>query len=287
MIIPPHGTVGGNICAQRLRGEGFCAIIGSVMLKMTPHTTPEGHDVTAPDDLRSAAKAVSDTRLLPPSPAEVAGTTYGQPVSVPAAQESMPVPGDPGSGKGGTLLPVDYARYHDIARRLILQQTVAEIAADYGLTDRQIRRLLKKPEMLRIYRQVHDEMMSNLDALIKDEKVAPLLRARAQAVRMQTVLQEIVDCVQERVHDGRAKATEMKVAADVAFGLIDRAKIDISTQGPGGGGNTTQVNVALNVTGDGKRLIHETIHESGLDLSDVIDVDGDMEPSDAPATQDA
>jgi len=267
-----EGSLRQLLGTRGLRYDIICAIIIIVMLKIR--------------HIKDAAKDVSSTSLLPPAPTEVAGTTHGSPVSVPATSESMPTPGGEGFGKAGQLLPIDYAKFHDIARRLILQQSTAEIAIDYGMSDRQIRRWLKRPEFLRIYRQVHDEMMADLDKLIKDEKVAPLLRARAQAVRMQTVLQEIVDEVQGRIKDGRARATEMKVAADVAFGLIDRAKIDLSNV-PGSQGGATAVNVSLTLTGDGKRLFHETIAESGLDLSDIIDVDHTDEDRDGPPTQDA
>lgn len=184
-------------------------------------------------------------------------------------------------------LTVDtYARYHDIARRLIMQQTPAEIAAVYGMSVRQMRRVVRKPEMLQIFRQVHDEMMGDLDKLIKDEKISPLLRARAQAIRMQTVLQEVVDEVQSRIKEGRAKATEMKVAADVAFGIIDRAKSELSTvQAKGGGGG---VNVSLSISGDNKKILAQTIDESGLDLSDITDAEVvEEDPDDGQATQES
>jgi hypothetical protein len=153
-----------------------------------------------------------------------------------------------------------------------MQQTLAEIAADFGMSARQMRRIVKRPEFLLIYREVHDEMMANLDPLIHDERIAPLLRAKAQSIRMQTILQEVVDEIRDRIKAGTAKATEMKVVVDAAFGIIDRAKTELSNvQSKGGGG--ADVNVSLTVSGMGKQIISETIGESGLDLSDVIDVE--------------
>ena len=176
------------------------------------------------------------------------------------------------------MAPADHARHHDIARKLIMQQSLAEIAADYAMSARQMRRIVKRPGFLKIYRQVHTEMMSDLDSLIKDEKVTPLLRARAQAIRMQTVLQEVVDVVRDRIHDGSARATEMKVAADVAFGIIDRAKSELSNVQTKGGG--ADVNVSLSISGDAKKIISDTLGESGLDLSDIIDVEPVAEEDD-------
>ena len=178
----------------------------------------------------------------------------------------------PTTAPGDDIAVFDHARYHDTARRLIMQQTLAEIAADFGMSARQMRRVVKRPAFLLIYREVHDEMMANLDPLIQDERIAPLLRAKAQSIRMQTVLQEVVDEIRDRIKQGTAKATEMKVVVDAAFGIIDRAKTELSNvQTKGGGG--VDVNVALTVTGASKQIISETLGESGLDLSDIIDVE--------------
>lgn len=189
------------------------------------------------------------------------------------------LPKDSRSGHGLS----DRARYDEIARRLLLQQPIGQIASDLGISDRQIRRIMRRPEMQKVFNEVREALFSDIDKLIKDEKLAPLMRVQAQAIRAQTVLQEILDEVQVRVHGGAAKATEMKVGADIAFGIIDRSRNDLAQiQGPRGASGAT---VNIHLTQEKTALLKDVVAESGVDLSDIIDAEIVGEDSHAGANQ--
>jgi hypothetical protein len=166
---------------------------------------------------------------------------------------------------------LDIARYEDIARRLLMQQPILEIAKELGITDRHVRRILQRPEMEAIFIRVKDSLLANVDEIIMDEKLAPLLRARGAAIRSLTVLNEIMDDVRGKVRQGHAKASEMKVGADVAFGLIDRSRTELSG-GMGGTHNAGNLNVQLNLSMGKDAILRDSITESGIDLSDIIDI---------------
>jgi hypothetical protein len=178
---------------------------------------------------------------------------------------------------------VNDARYEDIARRLWMQQSVAEIAEAHGVSDRRMRIILREPGMVTAYLRVKAELFANLDNTLFDERAAPLLRARVQAIRAQTLLSEVVEEIRTRLNEGKASATAMKVGVDAAFGIIDRSGGELALRR--GGGATVNVNVGTGATfRDGTdALIRGAISESGLDLSDLvaaprtIDVDGNVE----------
>ena len=178
----------------------------------------------------------------------------------------------------------DIARYEDIARRLLMQQSIPDIAKDLSITDRHVRRLLQKPEMEEIFLRVKDSLLSNVDEIILDEKLAPLLRARAASIRSLTVLNEIMDDIREKVKVGSARASDMKVGADVAFGLIDRAKTELGGPGSNMGGHR-EVTVQLNLSMGKDAILRDSIAESGVDLSDIIDIVPTEEKDGTPKEQ--
>jgi hypothetical protein len=188
-------------------------------------------------------------------------------------EKLITAPKVPGEVNDSSL--VETARYEEIARKLIMGQKASEIASDLGLSDRHVRRLLQRPEMEAIYRRVATEFYGDIDQVIKDEKLRPLIRAQAQAIRAQTLVTEVMDEVRDRITDGRAKATDLKVGADVAFGIMDRAKGDLSIAHGAGGG---PINVEFNIGGARRALLRETIEEAGLDLSDLGIVDVESHP---------
>jgi hypothetical protein len=167
------------------------------------------------------------------------------------------------------------ARYEDVARRVIMGQDQTEIAADLAISTRTVRRMLTDPQMGDIYRRVHEEFYADLDKIIRDEKIEPLRRAHAQAIRAQTVVSEIIDEVRNRIVGGTAKATDLKVGADTAFGIIDRAKGDLSAVASA----RTSVHVRFDMTGDKKNLLRETIREAGIDLRDLGIIDAEIIPT--------
>lgn len=159
------------------------------------------------------------------------------------------------------------ARYEDIARRLLMQQRSADIARAHGLSPRQIHNILAEPEFVAIYERTRDELFKNLDGLIFDEKAAPLLRARAQAIRSQTVVSEVIETVRARMTAGTAKSSDLRVAVEAAFGMMDRSQTELARAGKGS--TTTTVN-ALSINATARDLIRATVAESGLDLTDLL-----------------
>lgn len=176
---------------------------------------------------------------------------------------------------------VNHAKYEDISRRLIMGSKAIEVAADIGMSDRNLRRVMIRPEFIEIYHKVAESFYADLDKVMKDEKIRPLLRAQAQAVRAQTLLYEIQEEVRTRIKDGTARSTDLKVGADTAFGVIDRSKNELTPDG------AANIAIQLNINTDKRRLLREVTEESGVDLSDlgIIDVtpeDDDPAPKETP-----
>lgn len=161
--------------------------------------------------------------------------------------------------------------FEDIARRVLMGQKVDEIAEDLGYTGRHIRRLLHDPRLQSAYRKISEEFYSDFDRILRDEKMRPLQRAQAQAIRAQTLLTEVMETVRERIADGNAKATELKVGVDAAFGIIDRSKGELGTQS-----NRSTTNVQFQIGTDRTSMIKATIQEAGLDLSDLGYVEAEV-----------
>jgi hypothetical protein len=165
---------------------------------------------------------------------------------------------------------IDRARYEDIARRVLMQQSRSEIARAHNFTTRHLRRVLVEPEFIEVFEKARKALFDDIDQVIADEKTAPLIRARAQMIRSQTVVHEVMEEVRKRISGGRAKAADMRVAINAAFGMMDRSKGELgSERGAGSGG--TNVNV-LNVSATAREILRDTIGESGVDLSDVMPV---------------
>jgi hypothetical protein len=159
------------------------------------------------------------------------------------------------------------AKYRQIAYLLATGQKMKEIATEVDRSERQLRRMLVKPEFQAIYKEVATEFFGDLDKMMKDESIRPLIRAQAQSARGQTLITNIMNEIQERIDTGMARSTDMKVGLEAALGIIDRAKGELSNA-PGGGASVTIEQ--FNVDNSKKLLIKNTIEEAGLDLSDIM-----------------
>ena len=209
-----------------------------------------------------------------------ARTLYGVPTDTPAdAARIQPSPTPLAPGDLTTDRSIDplvaNARHEEIARRLLMQQRPFEIADALGVSQRQVHNVIRDPAFLPVYERVRDALYSNIDAVLFDEKAAPLLRARAQTTRAQTVIAEVIEEVRKRMAGGKAKATDMRVAVDAAFGMMDRSRTELAKAT-----EHVHTNVSLNVNASTRDLIRSTIRESGLDLSDilpVVDVEAEAE----------
>ena len=208
----------------------------------------------------------ADLDLTAPSPPqEPHPSTDPESASYSSKFDSMPE----GSGYNRPLDLVHSARYEDVARRLIMQQSVREIAAAHKISVGTLQTIMRQPGLIEAFEKAKDSVFSNLDSLIRDEKAAPLLRARAQTIRAQTLLAEIMEEVRSRIGGNIAKAADLKVGSETAFGIIDRAKTEVGLNE-----SRTIVSVEANLAlhAGTSATAGEAIRESGIDLSDVIDV---------------
>jgi hypothetical protein len=174
---------------------------------------------------------------------------------------------------------IDQARFEDIARRLLMQQPPRAIAKAHNLSERQLRRVLRLPAMIDVFEKAKESVFTNLDDLIKDEKASPLLRARAQTIRAQTLLGEIMGEVKHRIQGGGARSSDLKVGMETAFGVIDRSKTELGTATVGGG---TSIELNLSLQQGTAQVFGDAVRESGIDLSDVIDAVSTSKPDESP-----
>ncbi len=191
------------------------------------------------------------------------------PEEAPALPPARALDPEPIPKESGRAL-VDRAKYEDISRRLVMGQKAGDIAADVGYSERQLRRILHRSEFIEVYEKVAENLNQNLDAILIDEKMRPLHRIQAGTVRAITLLHEVQEEVRERIRNGTARATDLKVGSDTAFGIIDRSKGELSPQG------SPSTAVQFNINTDKKALLRSVVQEAGVDISDlgldVIDV---------------
>lgn len=165
------------------------------------------------------------------------------------------------------------ARYHDVARRLLAGSTPKEICEAHGFSRRCLRDTLNNPRFLEIYERAREGLYERLDETIKDEKAAPMLRRTALTTRSLTLLAEVMEGVREHIESGKAgnplKATMLKVGVE-AVAEVRQLNMEAS-RGGGGAAAGVRVNV-LQVAPDAATNIRAAFAESGVDLSDVIDI---------------
>jgi len=182
-------------------------------------------------------------------------------------------------------VPTD-ACYHQLAT-LILSgvRDRNELGHQVGLSRTTIFAILKNPRFKEIYEKARDRVFGNLEQLIQDERVEPLLRQKAAAMRGQTLLSEVTEEVRKRIKerdpDGQpvAKAADLRVGLDAAVAAIDRSPDTARTHG----GSSTSVNVGVFVpSAEQARVMVEAVRESGVDMSDVMDDLMQLDPHDDP-----
>lgn len=172
---------------------------------------------------------------------------------------------------------VDLAKYEDIARRLIMGETQAEIAQDINYSERHLRRMLHRPDFVEVYQKVSASFYKDMDKVMLNEKLRPIHRAQAMEVRSLTLLANIQAEVQRKIDQGDARSTDLKVGSDTAFGIIDRSKGELSPAG------TTQIVNHFILKADKKKLLREVVEEAGVDISDLgIIIDVEPESPDNP-----
>jgi hypothetical protein len=193
-----------------------------------------------------------------------------------APDSATPTPSPPSAlpHPAGPAL-VERNKYEDIARMLLMGTPLTDIAVEIGKSPRTLRRILRHPTFVAVHSKVAEEFWGNLDKVLLDEKIRPLQRAQAQAVRAQTLLSETIEEVRSRIADGSAKATDLRVGVDASFGVIDRSKNEMSTAADAK--RPAQIN-QFNIATSKRALLKATIDEAGLDLSDLDIID--VTPSD-------
>ncbi len=177
---------------------------------------------------------------------------------------------------------IERARYEDIAMRLVMQESLEQIASALDLDVTNVRRIIKRPGFRAVYEDVHRKVYDDLSGLIKNEKAAPLLRLNAKSIRVQTMLGEIIEEVRKRVETGKARSMDLKVGVEAAFGILDRT--GHGTAGRNGRG-TNVVNITFNQ--GTAEIFKNATQEAGLDLSDLRDyIDVEAVPVETEETTD-
>ncbi len=185
----------------------------------------------------------------------------------PVRSNSLPVGAPP------LPLVVKQARWSEIARRVLCQEKREHIAAEVGLSVGALTNLLNDPDFVSLYVQVQAEFYAELDKHIKDEKLAPALRAQAQAVRAQTLMGEVMEEIRERIKAGKASGTVLKTAVDLSTAILDRSpvfdQVRVQQQKKVFVEKAPSPAVNINI---GSGAVGQALKEAGIDLSDVIDV---------------
>lgn len=183
--------------------------------------------------------------------------------------EMVRIQGDGSTGSGRRrVAPLDTIRYEDIARQLLMQIPPADIASNLGMDGSMLGRILKRPAFLETFERVKHAIYMDVDATIMEERLNPLLRARSQAIRAQTTLAEVLEECRTKIANGDAKAMVLKVAAETAFGIIDRSGTELARRPVGVGG--PPANVTFNFNAGTPEAMKAVIAESGVDLSDLM-----------------
>lgn len=174
---------------------------------------------------------------------------------------------------------IELMRYEGIARRLLMQQTVEEIAESLHLGIDDVESILRRPGFKREFQRIRREIFKDVDTTIANEEFAPLVRMRAATTRAVTLVNEIMEEVRTRVKDGRARAMDLKVGSELAFGIMDRGRTELSKGAgavAGGGGVTVTLNATV-VAG-----VSAVVGEAGVDMSDLMGslIEGDSLPVD-------
>lgn len=248
---------------DRREGEGIADPAADVHSEDSSGEKPSGRSGPLPSPSRVFQRPtgpesdddVPDARL----PGDNAGSG---PVPTPLEQRLGPPPPGPVSLRM-------QARIDSIARQVLQCHTVEEIAAEGGIKPKRVREIIQSDEFREAYLKVREEFYDKLDEVIRNERLKPLFRAQAQAIRAQSAVTDTMELIHERVKERTAKATEMRVLMDLAFGIIDRSNNEISLSARKYEKSAVQVNV-LNVSPEHASLMQDTFEEAGIKLDDVL-----------------
>lgn len=208
---------------------------------------------------------------------------------------------DPLAAKTGRLDVIYRARYAELARRLLQGHAKPrDLARDMGISSQQLRRYLRDPDFIEIYREAEEQLYRSpegVDSLIRDEKASVTLRRRALHTRAMTLLGEVMTSAQAHIDDaeretgskGSAKSAHLRAGIDAAIAAMDRSGEDEATAR-----NTGQQHLHLHLTPQQAGVMRDTMAEAEIDISDVlpgpgsapdIEIDAtpaEKEPADAP-----
>jgi len=161
---------------------------------------------------------------------------------------------------------VDDAFFHDLAGLFLARiRSPKELAYRLGVSAATISRACNDPRFQSIYALRRTEHVERLDDFIIDEKQETDERLEALRTRSVTLAAEIMQEVGERVRGKTARASEMKVGVDAAFGVMDRA--------PGGRQSSGSTTFVYAPTLQQAKIITDAATEAGIDMSSVFDAE--------------
>ena len=170
----------------------------------------------------------------------------------------------------GTKDVIAAVEYEDMARRVLHGDRNQEIAAALNLSTQAVARRMRDPRFIAILVRAKDELYQNIDNTMRNERIAPILRQNAQAIRAQTLQAEILTMLGEKVADRTIGAKQTDTAVKLAFGILDRADVGVSEKrdrSDVGAG----VNVNINLTARQVDAAREGLNAADLNLSHITD----------------
>jgi hypothetical protein len=177
----------------------------------------------------------------------------------------LPVAPREGADHASARAVIDDAKFHELASLLIgdINISVAELGRRTECAPSTVRKMMRDDRFQRIYERLRDDHIERRTDYILDERQSVDRRLDAARERGVTAVAEVVEEVRKRVKGGAAKASEMKVAVDAGFGLMDRA--------PGGRQGASGNTFVFAPTFAQAKIIRAADNEAGLDMSDVMD----------------
>ena len=119
--------------------------------------------------------------------------------------------------------------YHELARRLLLHQTITQIAKDMNLATDLVLRLQQKEDFKRVYAHLRDSMYSDLDRDMKGEANSIREQIAVQAGKSMEVLTDLL-----------ASCASQTLRVNIAQDMLDRAGYSKQPQTP------QQVSILIN-----------------------------------------
>lgn len=157
------------------------------------------------------------------------------------------------------------SRAEDVARRILLNRSVAQIGRELGISSVSVRAIIDRVEFAAIFDRIRTEMYRTIDETIADERADTMLRRDALYERGMTLAGEIMEAVRKHIKDAPVpRAAVLKAGVD-AVAQVRMFKDEAPQSTPG------RATFNLNVTADKAAIIQATMIESGVDLSDILE----------------